>query len=341
MIEAGDLDNLSARLHGRRSRLADGERLRSLCALASPAELAGALFPGSGLGYSRQVQARLAEDFVREALELSSALGGARARFIEWTAARLQAENIKVMVRALAAGFPPAISGPLLMRLPAWPGVHYRRLAEAGTPEALVEVLPQGVLRDSLERAYSVYKDQNSSFFIEAALDRDYLGELQSRLAALPRADREYTAALVRQETSVFDLMLAARGKFFYGLEKKDLLPLFAPGSELSGRKISAMLSAPGVGSLRGLAAGAAVEAGPPEPDPSALEALAWGRYARLAARAFRGSHMGFGAVAGYLALRRLEVSNLITVAEGLRLGVPANELRPRLLPRSGGLVNV
>ena len=341
MIEAGDLDNLSARLHGRRSRLADGERLRSLCALASPAELAGALFPGSGLGYSRQVQARLAEEFVLEARELASVLGGARARFIEWVAARLQAENIKVMVRALSAGFPPALARPLLLGLPAWPGVHGPDLAGAETPGALVEALPQGVLRDSLEQAYSVYKEGNSSFFREAALDRDYLGELLARLAALPRADREYTAALVRQEISVFDLMLAARGKFFYGLEKKDLLPLFAPGSELSARKFSALLSAPGVGSLRALAAGAAVEAGPPEPDPSALEALAWGRYARLAARAFRGSHMGFGAVAGYLAMRRLEVSNLITVAEGLRLGVPAGELRPRLLPRSGGLVNV
>lgn len=79
MIEARDLDNLSARLHGRRSRLADGERLRSLCALASPAELAGALFPGSDLSLSLQVQRRLAEDFVNEARELALVLGGARA----------------------------------------------------------------------------------------------------------------------------------------------------------------------------------------------------------------------------------------------------------------------
>lgn len=338
MIEVRDLDNLSARLHGRRSRLADGERLRSLCALASPAELAGALFPGSDLSYSRQVQGRLAVDYVREARELASVLGGARARFIEWTAARLQLENIKVMVRAISAGFPPAAARPLLMQLPDWPGIHGPGLAGAGTPEDLAEALPQGVLRRGLERAYSDRNEGNGSFFVEAALDREYLAELLVRLAGLPRSDREYTSALVRQEIAIFDLMLAARGRFFYGLEKKDLLPLFAPGSDLNERKFSALLSAPGVHSLRGLAAGLAVEAGPPEADPSALEALAWGRYARLAARAFRGSHMGFGAVAGYLAMRRLEVSNLITVAEGLRLGVPAAELRPRLLPRTGGL---
>lgn len=338
MIEVRDLDNLSARLHGRRSRLADGERLRSLCALASPADLAGALFPGSKLSYSRQLQGRLAGDYVREAHELASVLGGARARLIEWAAARLQVENIKVMVRSLSAGFPPALARPLLMPLPAWPGAYGPRLAEAGTPEELVEALAPGVLRDSLKRAYEHYKDGNGSFFREAALDRDYLGELLARLACLPRADRDHTAALARQEIAIFNLMLAARGRFFYGLEKKDLLPLFVPGSELNERKFSALLGAPGLSSLRALAAGLAVEAGPPEADPSALEALAWGRYARMAARAFRGSHMGFGAVAGYLAMRRLEVSNLITVAEGLRLGVPAGELRPRLLPRSGGL---
>jgi len=336
MIVVRDQDNLAARLHGRRSRLADGERLRSLCALASPAALAAALFPGTGVSTSPQVQRRLAEELVGEARGIAAVLGGARARFIEWTAVRLHAENLKVTIRALAAGISQAAARLLLMPLPAWPEA-YGAAGEAETPEDLVAALPQGALRGSLERAYAACPDRSRPFFYEAALDQGYLSELLARLGGLRGADREHTAPLVRQEIAVFDLMLAARGRFFYGLEKADLLGLFAPGSGIDGKRFSAMLDARGVAALRGLAAGAAVEAGPPEPDPAALEALAWGRYARLAVRAFRGSHMGFGAVAGYLALRRLETANLITASEGLRLGVPAEELRRRMLPRAGG----
>lgn len=337
---AGDLDNLSARLHGRRARLAAGERLWSLCALETTGALAAALFPGPAVPGPARLQNRLAENFVHEARELADVLGGARARFVEWAAARLQVENLKVLVRALAAGFPPAAARPLLIPLPGWPEV-YGPAAEAETPDALVEALPRGVLRDSLRRAYEVYPDRSRSFFYEAALDRDYLGELKVRLAGLSAADREYTSALARQETAVFDLMLAARGRFFYGIEKEKLAGLFAPGSGIDGRRFSKMLDSGGVAALRSLASGLALEAGPPEPNPSALEALAWGRYARLAARGFRGTQTGFGAVAGYLALRRLEVSNLTTVSEGLRLGAPAEELRGRMLPHGGGPNNV
>ncbi len=341
MLVAGDLDNLYARLHGRFGRLAAGERLRSLCALASTEALAADLFNVSGPATPKQVQNKLAENFIYEARELASVLGGARARFIEWAAARLQLENLKVLVRALAAGFPPAAARPLLIPPPAWPEVCGPAAVEAGTPEGLVAALPEGALRDSLERAYAFYPDRSRSFFYEAALDRDYLAELRTRLAGLQRGDREYTAALVFQETALFDLMLAARGRYFYGIEKETLAGLFAAGSGIDVRRFSKMLDAGGVAALRALASGLAVEAGPPEPDPSVLEALAWSRYARLALRAFRSAGTGFGVAAGYLALRRLEISNLTTVSEGLRLGVTAGELGRRMLPRGRGPENV
>jgi len=339
LIESRDLEHLAVRLHGRRSRLADGERLRAFCALSSPAALAAAMFPGAGLAFSPEVQRRLAADYLYEAREIASALGGARARFVEWEAARLQAENLKVLIRALAAGSSPEAARPLLLPLYSWPA-GYTAAVEAKTPETLVSSLPQTLLRSGLERAYAVYPGRRLPFFYEAALDQGYLAELLARLNGLTGPDRDYTAKLVGQEIAVFNLMLAARGKFFYGIKNTDLSGLFAPGPGMDRRRFSAMLVASGVAELRALAAGLAVEAGPPEPDPGALEALAWGRYARLATRAFRGSHMGFGAVAGYLALRRLEIANLITVSEGLRLGVAPEELFRRMLPRLKGLNN-
>ena len=42
---------------------------------------------------------------------------------------------------------------------------------------------------------------------------------------------------------------------------------------------------------------------------------------------------MNVAAVAGFLGIRRVEVANLITLSEGLRLGMDGRELRARLIP--------
>ena len=68
--------------------------------------------------------------------------------------------------------------------------------------------------------------------------------------------------------------------------------------------------------------------------DPTVIEAMAWQRWLRLANLAFRGSHMDFGAVAGYVAIRRIEVANLITVSQGIRAELPPEAIHARLIPR-------
>ena len=44
---------------------------------------------------------------------------------------------------------------------------------------------------------------------------------------------------------------------------------------------------------------------------------------------------MGVGAVAGYFGVRRMEIANLITLSESIRLGVDEREIRARLMPRT------
>ena len=208
-------------------------------------------------------------------------------------------------------------------------------LAGAATKEALADLLPEGYLRVSLAGALALAGERREPFLYEASLDRDYLAGLSTRAAALGGEGAALAAGLAGQEAAAFNLMLAARGRFFHDFEKKDLLPLFAPGPCMDIKKFSRLLSAGAAGELRALASGSAVEPGPPEPDLSALEALAWRRYARLAGRALRRGHMGGGAVAAYLALRRIETANLGSVSEGLRLKLEAGALLGRLIPRA------
>ncbi|OGR69276.1 MAG: hypothetical protein A2081_05510 [Elusimicrobia bacterium GWC2_61_19] len=326
MLAIKDLDHLAARLHGRRARMAEGARLYGFCGLASEAALAAALFPGAGISASAGIQRRLAEDLFAEIRGIAGALAETRAAFLEWLAARLQLENIKVMIRGIYAGAPPAE----IRRLSAGPGAYGRDPAGAKSAAELLAALPPGPLRNSLERAYGLYGAAGNLFFLEAAADREYFVELLARAAVLPAPDGSAARGLAAQEADIFHLALVARGKFFHGFEAKDLLALHVPGSAISRRRFSRMLTAPDPEAAFGLAAGLVFD--PAEGAAGGPEKAGWRRYVRLANRAFRGSNVDFGIAAGYAALRRLEAANLITAAEGLRLGVPAAEFRARLI---------
>jgi len=333
MLGLRDLDHLAARLHGRRGRLYDGARLRSLFALGSPGELAKAVFPGEGIATAAGLERRLVENFISENREIAACFGGARAGLLEWRAARFQLENLKTIVRALGSAAGAEEAGALFIDLPAGMEGYGGELAGIKTPEELLEALPEGIFRNGLSAAFAEYPARNQVFFREAALERDYLAEQTARAAELSAKDREAAGALCAQETAAFNLALAARGKFFYNYENSDLLRLTAPCADREARKFRAILAAADLNEAAGIAAGLDAYPGTEPEGLEGLEALSRRRYRRLAVRALRNDHLGFGAVAAYLALRRLETEDLITVAEGLRLGAGAAELERRLLP--------
>ena len=103
------------------------------------------------------------------------------------------------------------------------------------------------------------------------------------------------------------------------------------------------MLADPDVYTSLSRAVGRAIDTAPPEVQPTdgtasacdygaAVERLAWARFLRLANLAFRRSHIRFGAVAGYIGLRRVETANLITISEGIEKGMDTETIRAHLV---------
>jgi vacuolar-type H+-ATPase subunit C/Vma6 len=181
-------------------------------------------------------------------------------------------------------------------------------------------------------------------FFLEAALDRGYFQELLARTERISEADKELIKPLVVQEVDTFHLMLATRGTFHYRLSPELVAPLHIRWTGIPSERFSAMLAAPDIITAARFAVGRVIDALPLEQkssessiavDPAMLEALAWKRFLRLSNRAFRRSHMGLGAVVGYVGLRRVEVANLISLSEGVRTGMGADAIRKRLIPRT------
>ncbi len=329
-----DINFLAARLHGRRSALAEGARLDELCRLRTLGELCHALgvdagSPPNAAAFQRHVLA----DYAAELRALAEGVPAEYASFFEWQRRRFHVENAKVVLRGLWAKRSAAEINDRLVGESLPEGFR----VPDGLPTSPTDLVRgmdlEPCLMDAVAAASEAYARLPCLFTLESALDAGYLTELLRR-AARCGGDEGGVSALAGQEAATFLAMLALRGVGNYRLAA-DLLDAFYVECAPISREAFARLAAATPGEAIELAAGIAFDALGPDAAVHDVEAACWGRYLRLANRLFRRGHMNVAAVAGFLGLRRIEVANLITLSEGLRLGMDGHALRARLIPRS------
>ena len=341
---AHDLDYLAALLHARRSRMAEAERLDSLCRIHSLTELFRTIFPESEFKGVLDFQRRLLYELIDELSGLNAYMSGPEAGLLDRMLVRFQVENLKLLLRGCLTRAPMKELYEHLVPLPRELALDNERLATAVSPEDFVRLVPKGLLRENLEKALGIYRDNPRPFFLEAALDRGYFQGLLVGMEKLSQEDRENVQPMVYQEVDIFHLMLVARGKFYYNMTPEVLRPLHVTGSRISRALFAAMLNDPDLSVSASRVGQRTLDGGPFEEglkggsmaiDASTIESLAWKRFFRLANLAFRQSHMGLGTIMGYVGLRRVEVANLITISEAISSGMTAEIIRGRLIPRT------
>lgn len=335
---------LAARLHARRSRVAESLRLDELCALRSVADLWRRIHPGSEPGPLHELQRGLHLRLAEELRELQRAAHGPVADWIALAALRLQIADAKVIVRGILQGLPPEEIRRHLLPLPGVAPARLAELASARSIEQIARLLDDGPIGPALARAANSPLARLGSYAFEASLDRYWLNEMIARSERLCRKDAKRVARIAAQEADIFHLALVLRGRFHQGIAAAELRPWFIEGTPLGPKRLDAMLASADARAAVAVAAttlfGPAVAAEalrtPAGLTESSAEAMAWGRFLGLAREAFRRSEMSDGVIAGYVAIRRVEVANLITLSEGIRAGVPPASLRARLVPRTG-----
>ncbi|HEY3353134.1 MAG TPA: hypothetical protein VGQ83_07810, partial [Polyangia bacterium] len=209
---APDLDFLTARLHGRRARIADGPRLDALARRPGVLELARAVAAPAEVVGAEELQRWLRQDLEREVAALVPLVPRAGAALCDWLVAGARLARVKAEFRRLLAAPAPPRHGPL---------------------------------RPVLLGARALAGERPRPFFFEAALDHGYLVELVARLRRLPAEDRLVVAPLLLQDADLFHLRLAARGRFGYGVAPAVLLPFHVSGTLLPRGRFAAMLHAP------------------------------------------------------------------------------------------------
>jgi vacuolar-type H+-ATPase subunit C/Vma6 len=341
---ADDLDFLAGRLHARHSRMAEAEKLDALCHIRSLPEFISIIFPKSEIKQTLDFQRLLLHELIGEISGFRAYMSGPGADLLDWTLVRFQMENLKVMMRACLTKAPIEETEGHIISLTRELTLDTRRLAVAESPEDFIRLLPKGLLREQMSKALEIYRDYPGAFFFEAVLDRYYFQGLLERVEEIPQEEREIVRPMFCQETDIFHLMLVARGKFHYNLTPEMLRPLHVEGARISHGLFTAMLNDPDIYTSVDRVAKRVLDTMPFEHgsgdtaitvDASVFEGLSWNRFFRLAGTAFRKSHMGLGAIIGYAGLRRVETANLITISEGIRMGMAAEAIRSHLIPRT------
>jgi len=343
-----DMDFVSALLHGRRSRLAEAERLDALCAIRTIPEFVHAIEPNAPNESVVNLQRRMVSKLAGELLTFAWRVAGPVAPCLEWQAVRFQVENLKVLARGMVTGAKLKDIEQYLAPLSEPFALDADALVTADSLEAFASRIPSKPLQKGVRLAMPVFEHNSAgAFFIEAGLDHGYLTELLARTEPLAARESPDMKVLACQETDMFHLDLAARGRLTYELRPEDLLVFHVRGAGIRRQAFAAMLAAQDAQQVAAEAAGRAIDRTYASQEkggeareaitPAMLEVLALNRYYRLGYWIFRRSHMDVGTVAGYAALRRVELANLITLSEGVRAALAPEVIRRRLIPRREG----
>jgi len=341
LAKAGDLDFLAALLHARYSKMAKGDRLIELSRIQNLSDFFQSVYPDRTIENNNDFQKKAVFDFISELYSFYTYLSKDYICFINWLAIRFQMENLKILLRGFFTKMPIFKIKNLIINLPGALSLNIKKLSEAETFDDFIKNSPKGFFQDTLKSVFKIYGDKANPFFMEAFLDSAYFKELISKTNSLKSSDRDFIKPIIDQEIDIFHLMLITRGAINYNLTPDHLKLFHVNGTAIPKRIFTALLSESDMGMFIKKIEGRVIDFIPPELskidqstalDLSILESLAWKRFYRLCHRIFYANHMGFGAIIGYIGLRRIEIFNLIALSEGIKEGYGSDFIRKHLI---------
>ncbi|HOJ42853.1 MAG TPA: V-type ATPase subunit [Syntrophorhabdaceae bacterium] len=343
---ASDLDYLAALLHARYSKMAKGERLIELSRIQNLSDFFQSVYPDKAIADIYDFQKKVIFDFISELYSLRAYLTREYGSFIDWLATRFQLENLKILLKGFFTKTPFFRLRHFIVNLPGQLSLNTKKLSEAETIDDFIKNCPRGFFQDNLKNAIKIFGDRAKPFYIEACLDSAYFKELILKTSKLKSHDRDYIKAIINQEIDIFHLMLITRGVMQYNLPPELIKIFHVEETAIPKRVFTNLLKESDLGVFTKTLEGRVIDVIPVElikidqttaPDLSILETLAWKRFYRLCNKVFYVNHMGFGAIVGYIGLRRIETINLIALSEGIKGGYGPDFIRKHLILKDYG----
>lgn len=262
--------------------------------------------------------------------------------FITLLARRLEAQNLKMVLRALHQGWPPEFSQTWLFSLTSLSALNFRQLLELPDIPTLIHHLAASPWGESLSRALPRYLKEHLLFPLEMSLDLWVYSWWRRNLRLLGRGDRKLAGRLLDQYADVLNLLWSYRFREIFHLPGEEIYHYLLDGGLCRQPDFRRALAF--AGSLEDLASRL-----PQRPygtllqglSPDHLESRLWQWWLNVLARVLRQPPFQIGLPMSYLWLKEMEVQNILALFTGKELQESPERLavRLRLLAAGGAYV--
>ena len=329
-LAVGD-DFINAKVRGMRSRLHQGAELLALAECRSLPDLYRRIFPDATISTHLEFERGLLADALDQFDRLRLFLQGGETELFRWLMIRYQLDDLKVVLRGLFTRAARAELEAHLSPLPGWMALPVDDLLVAPDLTRFAQAAPD-VFRHCLKAQTRRNQDP---FYLEMCLDNAYYRQLLRLLESAPVLARR----VIEFDADSRSLLTFMRARFGYQRPAEEILPYLTPSGHYLSMQFfdESYVVSDAAGFIQRVPA-TMLPASERQGilDATAVERAMERRLYAPALRTFAECVLDSGIVFAYYYLKRAEIANLVRICEGVRHGLPVDEIRPHLLLREG-----
>jgi V/A-type H+/Na+-transporting ATPase subunit C len=253
--------------------------------------------------------------------------------FVSLLRQRYELEELKVILRIWHHKLPVDWQDHIIQPRISY-DIDFSKLIAAAHIEEFIILLDHTPYKQPLMAARQAYKDHNSSFYLEAALDVDYYKRLIDCISRFSPVDRKIAAKVLGIEVDIENINWLIRLRKYYSLGIGEMLEWFIPGGQWINRdavrkyyttdgltKVVESVSLGPYAKIKDLA----------QDNVLLIENFLYEILLREIKSALSGFPFTIGTVMGYLTLKSRETKNLSSLLHAKEYGWRKEEITPML----------
>jgi V/A-type H+-transporting ATPase subunit C len=262
--------------------------------------------------------------------KVQDALSTAREKdFVGLLRQRYELEELKVILRIWHKKL-PVIWEDYIIEPNISFDIDFKKIISSQTIEEIILLLDQTPYKMPLLRVKDKFKDRNSTFYLEAALDVDYYKRLVSCIEKFSSVDKRIAQKILAVEIDVQNINWLIRLRKYYSLGMGEMLDWVIPGGQwINKETVRNFYSTNGLTKVvESVALGPYVKIKDLiEENAALIENFLYGFLLREVRKALTGFPFTIGTVIGYLILKHKETRNIISLFNAKYYGWKKEEI--------------
>lgn len=253
--------------------------------------------------------------------------------FIRMILSRLEIENLKIIIRGKFKGITSIMIADNITPTAGVSNLNFEELINSRDVEHFVSLLAKTRYERPLKEALPFFERDRRTAVLERPLDALYYVDLTRAIKTLSTADGHLMKAYIGTFCDVNNIMLILRSRIYFDLPSDETMAMYIPFGYRLSKNEAVQLSKTNEDDYREVLG--KTHYGKRVTNFKTLTDLEIGLLNVLAyqtKKMLMGYPFHIGTVAGFLALKEIEVGNLKSIAEGKRHALSEGQIRESLL---------